>query len=520
MPSRPWHWPDYQSCWNWPHGIATSAPREPDQNVRRWHYLKSAVVLADQRHIAEIKVREDGNGHWFYDQHLILQEKEDSPYKPGTSAKDTLPFSCGSTSAGESSPTGIIGRRNKEVKRGKHPFATEGNPAGADSAPPSPFPLSPLPSSTPSSIASWPAAPATAGSAIRWKRPSPRGEAGAGRLSRRRSGVRFRSQRDPEVRRQVPRRSESALGPTLHPSPLSPLPSSQIDGRPWRRIGFGTQLACEDCGIEYPAPEPRLYSFNSPLGACPECEGFGNVIGLDMDLIVPDPGKSLREGAIAPWNTPAYAHELKELLALAGDYDLPVDVPFRELSERHRDLIVHGVPERKFGGLDGFFAWLERRKYKMHIRVFLSRWRSYRPCPACGGMRLRPEALCARIGGRNIGEICAHEGPRRRRDVPQARIARVGTAGRPNDARTGAGQAGLSGGGGPGLSHARSHAADPQRRRGPAGGAHLGPRIEPGEHALRARRAVDRAAPPRHQPTPGRDQATPRPQQHRGGGRA
>ena len=82
-------------------------------------------------------------------------------------------------------------------------------------------------------------------------------------------------------------------------------------------MGFSTQLACEDCGIEYPLPEPRLYSFNSPLGACPECEGFGNVIGIDMDLVVPDPGKSLRDGAIAPWNTPAYAHELKELLALA-----------------------------------------------------------------------------------------------------------------------------------------------------------------------------------------------------------
>ena len=107
---------------------------------------------------------------------------------------------------------------------------------------------------------------------------------------------------------------------TTLPSPLSPHPSPHflIDGRPWRRIGFSTQLACEDCGIEYPAPEPRLYSFNSPLGACPECEGFGNVIGIDMDLVVPDPAKSLREGAIAPWNTPAYAHELKELIALAA----------------------------------------------------------------------------------------------------------------------------------------------------------------------------------------------------------
>ena len=172
-------------------------------------------------------------------------------------------------------------------------------------------------------------------------------------------------------------------------------------------MAFGTQLACEDCGIEYPTPEPRLYSFNSPLGACPTCEGFGNVIDIDMDLIVPDPSKSLRDGAIAPWNTPAYAHELKELLALARDYDLPVDVPFRELTAAQREVIVRGVPERKFGGLEGFFAWLERRKYKMHVRVFLSRWRSYRPCPACGGARLRPEALAARIGGKNLGEICA-----------------------------------------------------------------------------------------------------------------
>ena len=175
----------------------------------------------------------------------------------------------------------------------------------------------------------------------------------------------------------------------------------------WRRLGFSEQLACGDCGIEYPQPEPRLYSFNSPLGACPQCEGFGNVIGIDLDLVVPDAAKSLRDGAIAPWNTPAYAHELEELLALASDYDIPADVPYRQLSERCRQLILHGVPDRDFGGLEGFFAWLERRKYKMHIRVFLSRWRSFRPCPACGGTRLRPEALAARIGGKNLGELCA-----------------------------------------------------------------------------------------------------------------
>ena len=181
----------------------------------------------------------------------------------------------------------------------------------------------------------------------------------------------------------------------------------EIDGRMWRRLGFSNRLACEDCGREYPAPEPRLFSFNSPLGACPQCEGFGNVIGADMDLVVPDRNKSLRDGAVAPWNSPAYKHELEELLALAGDYGIPVDAPFSQLTEAQLSHVVHGVPERKFGGLEGFFAWLDRRKYKMHIRVFLSRWRSYRPCPSCGGARLRPEALATRLGGRNIAELCA-----------------------------------------------------------------------------------------------------------------
>ena len=204
-------------------------------------------------------------------------------------------------------------------------------------------------------------------------------------------------------------KSSSCLGdpPSPRPSPKGRGSISLIDGRPWRRLGFSMQMGCEDCRLEYPLPEPRLYSFNSPLGACPQCEGFGNVVGIDMELVVPDPRKTLREGAIAPWNTPAYAHELEELLALAPDYDLPVDVPWSQLEQRHLDLIVHGVRERSFGGLDGFFAWLERRKYKMHIRVFLSRWRSYRPCPACGGTRLRPEALATQIGGRNIAEIAA-----------------------------------------------------------------------------------------------------------------
>src|SRR5262249_8000758 len=105
-----------------------------------------------------------------------------------------------------------------------------------------------------------------------------------------------------------------------------------IDDRAWQRLNFSSRLECGSCGRTFADPEPRRLSFNSPLGACPTCEGFGNVVDLDLALIVPDPEKSIRDGAVAPWNTPAYKHELEELLALAPDYGLPVDVPFRELS--------------------------------------------------------------------------------------------------------------------------------------------------------------------------------------------
>ncbi|TWU25767.1 excinuclease ABC subunit UvrA [Bythopirellula polymerisocia] len=179
----------------------------------------------------------------------------------------------------------------------------------------------------------------------------------------------------------------------------------EIDGQSWFRCRFSQFFRCEACHVDYPALEPQLLNYNNPLGACPACEGFGNVIGIDMDRVVPDNGKSLREGAIAPWNTPAYEHELQELLALAKQYDLPVDVPFKELTPEHLTIIHNGVPECKFGGLTGFFNWLERRKYKMHLRVYLSRWRSYYPCKACGGARLNPSALAVRIGGKNVAEI-------------------------------------------------------------------------------------------------------------------
>jgi excinuclease ABC subunit A len=177
-----------------------------------------------------------------------------------------------------------------------------------------------------------------------------------------------------------------------------------IDGRTWQRIDFSNRLECAACGIEYPPLEPKRLSFDSPLGACPKCEGFGNVLDVDMDLVVPDSSKSIRDGAIAPWNTKAYRHELEELLALAGDYKLDVDVPFHALDARQRAIVCDGVPERDFGGLRGFFAWLDRRKYKVHLRAYLSRWRSASVCPECGGKRLRAEALAVRVGDRNLAE--------------------------------------------------------------------------------------------------------------------
>ncbi len=186
--------------------------------------------------------------------------------------------------------------------------------------------------------------------------------------------------------------------------------AADIDGNSWTRSVLSREARCNACDIDFPPPVARLFNFNNPLGACPQCEGFGDVVDVDMNLVVPDREKSIREGAIAPWNSPSYKHELDELLALADDYELPVDIPYRHLKAEHLKLIERGVKERKFGGLDGFFAWLERKKYKMHIRVLLSRYRSYRQCPQCDGKRLKPESLAYQIEGKNMSEIAAMRG--------------------------------------------------------------------------------------------------------------
>ncbi|MFN5468186.1 MAG: excinuclease ABC subunit UvrA [Pirellulaceae bacterium] len=178
-----------------------------------------------------------------------------------------------------------------------------------------------------------------------------------------------------------------------------------LDQTPYLATFFGIQSICHTCRIDYPEPTANLFSFNHASGACPDCEGFGATISIDPDAVVPDPSKSIRQGAIAPWNTPSYRHELDELLALADDYEIPVDIPYSKLTKKQRRWIEDGVPERSFGGLKGFFAWLERKKYKMHVRIFLSRWRRYQTCAKCDGKRLTERSLAYRVGDLSIAEV-------------------------------------------------------------------------------------------------------------------
>lgn len=163
-----------------------------------------------------------------------------------------------------------------------------------------------------------------------------------------------------------------------------------------RELHFSQRFECSYCRIPYDEPEPRLFSFNNPFGACPECQGFGRAMGIDMDKVVPDKEKSLREGAIHPWTFPKFRENLRSLLRIADDAEIPVDVPFRELTDEHIDSLFSGYGS--FDGLNGFFKKLERKTYKIHYRVLLSRYRGYTRCPGCGGARLRKAALTVKIG--------------------------------------------------------------------------------------------------------------------------
>ena len=155
-------------------------------------------------------------------------------------------------------------------------------------------------------------------------------------------------------------------------------------------------------------PQPRLFSFNNPFGACPICHGFGNIIELDMDLVVPDPAKSIQQNAIEPWSKPHYRAQLAELKRVAKKR-VRLDVPWAELDEDEKRFVIEG-DGAAWEGVKGFFRWLERKKYKVHVRVFLSRYRGYLTCPECGGARLRREARDVRVGERTIDVVCGADG--------------------------------------------------------------------------------------------------------------
>src|ERR1700722_19312780 len=172
------------------------------------------------------------------------------------------------------------------------------------------------------------------------------------------------------------------------------------------RMVFNERFECKKCGEVYQEPEPRLFSFNNPYGACPRCQGFGNTIDFDLDRVIPDKSKSLADGAIEPWTKPRYRQLNMEMRKFAKTKGIPVDVAYRDLTAVQRNAILDGDKKEGYEGVKGFFTWLERKKYKLHVRVFLSRYRGYATCPECGGTRLRAEARAVKIEGRAITEVC------------------------------------------------------------------------------------------------------------------
>ena len=172
-----------------------------------------------------------------------------------------------------------------------------------------------------------------------------------------------------------------------------------------RRLRFSQAYECKLCHRIYREPEPRLFSFNNPYGACERCQGFGNTIDFDLNLIIPDQQKTLNDGAIDPWTRPKYRPYQSDLRKAAMQHSIPLDTPWRELTPEQQAFVLDG--NGSFPGVHGFFAYLERKKYKLHVRVMLSKYRGYALCPECKGTRLRAEARAVRLNGQNICEVSA-----------------------------------------------------------------------------------------------------------------
>jgi excinuclease ABC subunit A len=181
------------------------------------------------------------------------------------------------------------------------------------------------------------------------------------------------------------------------------LPRDETAPRPRHR--FSGAYECKSCHRPGREPEPRLFSFNNPYGACPRCQGFGNTMDFDLNLVIPDKGLSLADGAIDPWNRPKYRPWFTEFRKHAAELGVPLDVPWRELPEAAREIVLRG--KGTFAGVYGFFTQMERKKYKLHVRVMLSKYRGYAECPDCRGQRLRAEARSVRINGLSICQSTA-----------------------------------------------------------------------------------------------------------------
>ena len=256
------------------------------------------------------------------------------------------------------------------------------------------------------------------------------------------------------------------------------------DQEPPQRLRFSQRFECKNDGSRYEEPEPRLFSFNNPYGACPRCQGFGNTIDFDLDLVIPDKSKTLNQGAIEPWTKPKYRPLFTELKRFARQLEIPLDVPWFEIDPERQKLIVNG--EGRFPGIRGFFQHLERKKYKLHVRVFLSRYRGYSVCSTCGGARLRQEARQVRIAGKNICQVCSmtvEEAAAFFRD-----LRTLAAAGR-HCRETSSGNSGapaLPQRSRPRIPDARPPLLHALRRRSPAHSARHLSRFAPGGHALRS----------------------------------
>jgi len=178
----------------------------------------------------------------------------------------------------------------------------------------------------------------------------------------------------------------------------------EVIGEDGNRMSFHRSFSCNQCGKSFSEPEPLLFSFNSPIGACPICQGFGRIIGIDWQKVIPDPKKTLKEKPFAPWNTPAYEDLYEYLWGACRRHRIPTQKRFEELRPEQKEILLNGKGE--FIGLKGFFEWMEGKRYKVHYRVFLSKYRAYTPCPACHNTRLKQEALNVLMAGKNIAQLC------------------------------------------------------------------------------------------------------------------